>query len=243
MFQRTVSLWRQLLHWVRQPRRAATEPDSGDERRVWARRLCDAQVFCQPAAAADAQRYSARVRNISRGGISLCLDHRFEPGALLTVELPTEDGRSTFTVLACVVHLRSLADGKWALGCSFSRELSDDDLVAFGAKRVRPAPPDLRTWMRFPSGAQATMQTGTAAGQEPWPAQLRDISANGVALLVAQPVEAGTILSLELQRTAAPASLTLLACVVRVEGTPGGEWLLGCTFIRELSDKELRALT
>jgi hypothetical protein len=97
--------------------------------------------------------------------------------------------------------------------------------------------------MRFPSEAQATMQTGTAAGQEPWPAQLRDISANGVALLVPQPVEAGTILSVELQRTAGPASLTLLACVVRVEGTAGGEWLLGCTFIRELSDKELRALT
>jgi hypothetical protein len=171
------------------------------------------------------------------------MDRRFEPGTLLTVELPAEDGRSAYTVLACVVHVRSQTDGTWALGCSFSRELSDDDLVAFGAKRVRPAPPDLRTWTRFASGAKATIQTGKAAGQSSLPAKVLNISANGVAIRVAQPVEAGTILSLELQRSTAASPLTLLACVARVEATTDGEWLLGCTFSRELSDKEFQALT
>ena len=39
-----------------------------------------------------------------------------------------------------------------------------------------------------------------------------------------------------------PAKRTILACVVHVTTQASGEWALGCNFIRELSEEDLKAL-
>jgi hypothetical protein len=245
MFQRTFSLCRQLLSWSRFLGPAETSGDfsGADERRVWVRRPSNAQVTCQTTSDEDDQRYPAQVRNVSRGGISLSLDRRFEPGTLLTVELPNQGANSTYTVLVCVAHVQAQEGGKWALGCRFSRDLDDDDLLAFEAQQIQPSPPDLRTWVRFPSNTEATVQLATAMDREPWTAKVLNISANGVALLVSRPIDPGTTLSLQLKRNTADEPLTLVACVVRVEVVGESERMLGCNFIRELDDNELQALS
>src|SRR5205814_2331971 len=76
------------------------------------------------------QKWMARVRDISTGGLCLVLSRRFERGAGLAIEVPGADGESPSTLLARVMHVRAEAGGGWALGCAFVSPLSDEELEA-----------------------------------------------------------------------------------------------------------------
>jgi hypothetical protein len=242
MFGRTLSLWR-CLRSV-EPGSAPDKggPDVQEERRVWVRHPADLQTTYQPADAVDGARLSARVRNISLGGISLVVDRPFASGAMLSIELPGPAEGSSSTVLACIVHVKPQGSGEWALGCTFARELSDDDLAAFGARRVKQPPPDQRTWQRFPTSVTASYQRVTDPHPEQAPAEVLNISPNGVGLLVKQPVGPGALLSVGMHGANPSAERTMLACVVHVTARAEGEWALGCNFIRSLSEADLQAL-
>jgi hypothetical protein len=236
MFGRIGSLWRRLV---------GTQPDSPpagqEERRVWVRFPASLETTLRPARAADDTRLSARVRDISQGGVSLLVNRAFETGDLLNVELPGPRGH-THTVLACVVHVRALPGGEWALGCNFARELDDADLEAFGAKRLKPPGNDQRNWQRFACNVKATCLVVADPAQERWGAQVLNISPSGVGLLTTRPVEPGTLLSVDLESPHGTATRTMLACVVHVTPRTGGETALGCNFIRALSEDDLEAL-
>ena len=239
MFERSLSLWRRLTG-SRPGGRAAGA--GGDDRRVWVRFQADLTTTCRPAGDAAAARLSAVVRDISVGGLSLAVDRSFVPGDLLTIELPGPQGQGNYAALACVVHVRQEADGRWLVGCTFSRELSDEDLEPFGARRLRPQPSDQRTWVRYPCDVQATYQIVSAPEPEPRPAKVLNISASGVRLLVRQPLEAGTLLSVALTSPSGSSGKMMLSCVVHVSPEGDGEWGLGCNFITELSEADLLAL-
>jgi hypothetical protein len=233
------SIWRRLTS-----RRRAADPIAGDgvedERRVWVRHPADLPTEVSPADPEAGPGFPARVHDISQGGVKLLVDRPLEPGSLLTLTLP---GRhpGTLTVLACVVHCAGLGDDRWAVGCNFSHELSDDDLVAFGAARTRPTPPDLRSWERYACDLTAACQR-VVLEEEPWPVQVLNLSARGMALRVERDVPNGTLLSVTLSGPRRPEPLTILACVVHVCARSEGDRVLGCTFIRELEDSDLRAL-
>ncbi|HJT79123.1 MAG TPA: hypothetical protein VJ739_18145, partial [Gemmataceae bacterium] len=53
-----------------------------------------------------------------------------ETGALLSLDLLDNSGRLATTMLACVVHVTAEGEGRWALGCNFIRELSEQELSA-----------------------------------------------------------------------------------------------------------------
>jgi hypothetical protein len=189
------------------------------------------------------ERLSGRVRNISRGGISLVVPRAFDPGDVLGVDLPAPDGDGSYTVLACVTHASSEPGGEWVVGCTFTQELSDAELRAFGGRRRRsPAPEDPRAWVRFPCRVKATCRLASAAPGPGWPAEVLNISPTGIGLRVERDLEPGTLLSLDLQDPAGRVTTTMLACVVHVTGPEAGRRSLGCNFIRELTDEELRAL-
>jgi hypothetical protein len=182
----------------------------------------------------------ARVRNISRGGINLVLKRAFEPGTLLSVDLP--GSALTIEVLACVVRCEELEEESWELGCTFAAELSDEDLQLFGARREKPALPDQRGWVRYPCRAEATYQvvrTPEPSGQHA--AEVLDISAGGIALQVSGGLAVGELLSLELRRDGAVV-LTTLASVVRTAISADGRLLAGCNFIRELEEEQIQGL-
>jgi hypothetical protein len=143
--------------------------------------------------------------------------------------------------LAYVVHAAE-AGGQWSVGCAFARPLTEDDLEAFGAERVEDCSGEQRDWARFPCAASATYQVVAAADQAKWPARVLDLSANGAGLVVRQPIDAGALLSVELQGARPESARVLLACVARATPGAGGERILGCNFIRELGEKELQAL-
>jgi hypothetical protein len=233
MFKRTVSMLKRLVS----PRR----PE--EERRVRLRYPANLATTLVPINGADAVRLSGRVRNISGTGLNLVVGRRFEPGSLLSLELPGAEGQPSHSVLACVVHATQVAEGEWALGCTFSRDVGDDVLRQLGGMRQKPVTvDDSRAWMRFPCDVKARCQVVAHPQAEPWPVQVLNLSPTGIGLLVSRAINTGTLLSLELQGHADGTAHTMLACVVHVTVQPDGQWALGCNFIRELSEAELQAL-
>jgi hypothetical protein len=233
MLRQAVSFVERLLRW----RSADALSIPGEERRVWIRHPSTGHALCQ--ATPGENRQPARVKNISRGGVNLVTRSEFEPGMLLSVELPgsTDDGPAM--ALAYVIHVSELPDGEWSLGCSFAAELSDEDLERLGTRRVKSTPPDKRTWVRFPCNLAATYRL-VGEDERQGHAQATDISPSGVGLSVAEPIEVGSLLNLELQAAPSGQSLNILACVVRTMHK-GHEHAIGCNFIRELTDAELDA--
>jgi hypothetical protein len=73
-----------------------------------------------------------------------------------------------------------------------------------------------------------------------WPAQVRDISAFGIGLLVPRRFEPGTLLSMTLENSAQNVARHVVARVIHATAQNGGRWRLGCALACELSDEELR---
>jgi hypothetical protein len=234
MFGRTFSFWRR---WAGRPgSEESTTGTAEADRRVWLRYHVNLETTLLPPSRAS--RFVARLRDISRGGVNLITDRPFQLGDHVSIELPAPEGQ-THHVLACIVRTSRQADGEWALGCSFSRELSDEDLESFGARREKHPAPDQRTWIRFPCEIQASYQIVGTEGI-PYSAQVENISASGIALIGDEPLETGVLLTLELQ-SAGSAATVILACVVHA-APQSGRWVLGCSFIRELSEEDLQVL-
>src|SRR5262249_51892075 len=163
-------------------------------RRVFLRYPVDLPTTIQSADSDCAKRLTARVRDISFGGVNLEVDHEFSPGALLSVELPGANDQSTTQVLACVVHVRALDDAVWSMGCTFSRELSADALAAFGAARRRAPAEDPRSWQRVPCRIRATYQQIDMPQPVQHCAAVCDLSPRGVGLIVTEAIDNGTLL-------------------------------------------------
>jgi PilZ domain len=105
---------------------------TGLECRVHPRHESDFQTSLQPIAARGSNdvTWPARIRDVSAGGIGLILQRRFERGAGLAIELPDRATGGTYSVFAKVVHVASVPDGSWRLGCLFVNELDDEALQA-----------------------------------------------------------------------------------------------------------------
>jgi hypothetical protein len=160
---------------------------------------------------------------------------------MLSLELPT-DKDEIHTVLACVVRVLPQNDGKWSLGCVFSRELNNEDLGSFGAHKVQASDDDKRVWVRFSCELQASYRkVGDPTGQS-HAAQVLNVSANGIGLSVQPTLEAGSLVNVDLLDRSGRMLRTILACVVHTTLRAGGDYAVGCNFIRELSEEELQAL-
>ena len=69
-----------------------------------------------------------------------------------------------------------------------------------------------------------------------WGASIRDLSRNGVGLIVCFPFRSGTYLTVELKGS------TMLTRVVHVCDRNDGSYQVGCEFLRPLSEDELDRL-
>jgi hypothetical protein len=215
--------------------------ESNDERRVWLRYAAELNTRCAEVGDDGETGIAAQVADISHGGLKVIASCRFEPGTVLSVELPAVSGESSLAVLACVVRAQPHGDKDWAMGCRFSGELSDEQLQVFGASRTRPTPPDARSWSRFPCEAKAVYQRVGDRDISRRNARVLNISVAGMALLVEEEVAIGELLSTELHDATGKTVVTILACVVHVQTAEKGH-VLGCNFIRELNDADLKAL-
>jgi hypothetical protein len=233
MFERTRSLLQRLT-------RADTGARIGDEERRRWERLCARPTVRVHLGVHDADTVVAEIREVSRGGIRLVVDCPVDSGTTLRIDLPKAAGDGKF-LLACVVHAALAPDGTFALGCNFTNELADDDLEAFGAKRLRPRYGDQRAWERWTVSGEARYTRIGATG-DPGIAEIQNLSPTGIGLRTCEELVPSTMLDLELRNRDGDSVVALLACVVYLTAVEEGQWLVGCNFVRELFDEDLKGL-
>ena len=102
------------------PQPVAAPPKPASERRAFVRHLCDI------GAVVDA--WPARIQDISRGGIKVVVSRRFEVGTVLKLEVPIGGEENLQMILARVVRVIQESTGSWGLGCSFVREISQEEM-------------------------------------------------------------------------------------------------------------------
>lgn len=236
-----MTFWRWLTGQPVSLSQMPSSEDAVDERRVWLRYAANLNVRCGESGGESDPGVLAVICDISRGGIQIICSRRFEPGTLISVELPAARREEGVAVLACVVRAHPHGDSEWVMGCRFSCELNESQLAAFGAARIRPNPPDPRGWSRFSCDVKAFYQRVNGPAEPHRPARVLNIAVGGMALLVEEPIAIGELLSADLHDAKGQPVLTILACVVHAQTVSEGQ-ILGCNFIRELSDTDIHAL-
>jgi hypothetical protein len=243
MLQSVFMFWR---HLIGESPEAQAVSVQGDKRQ-WDRHATDLQGNVQVAKKGARDKILACVRDLSCAGANLLLDRPLAPGQMLSLELPAANDEVR-TVLAYVVRcIPQRADPiyAWSLGCLFARELSITDLNSLGAPKVSASDDDKRIWVRYDCvrcPVKANYRKVGDSASESQPVQVLDISAAGIGLSVRSPLDAGSLLTLDLLDKSGRNALTILACVVHTTSRVGGEYAVGCNFIRELSEEELQSL-
>jgi c-di-GMP-binding flagellar brake protein YcgR len=237
MFEKTFTFWRRLVG-----KTDALPASANQDRRLWVRHAIDLRGNLQMSEPPDSEKILAKLRDLSLGGANLLLDREVEAGEMVVLELPADRGEIC-TVLACVVRVSKQPDGQWSLGCVFSRELSQEDLDRFGAQKLPASDDDdKRTWVRFSCELHVAYRKVGDPTNQVFPAQVLNISANGIGLLVTQTLAAGGLLNVDLLDKNGQVARTMLACIVHTTMRAGGDYAIGCNFIRELSEEELQSL-
>src|SRR5437762_3498731 len=113
--------------WQRAPIKSGELAEA--DRRIWDRLPSERQTI---VLADDGEHLSARVQNVSRGGVRMLVNRKVEAGAMVSIALPAGEGEAHSTILACVVHIDAAGDGVWSMGCSFATELSDAEFQTLG---------------------------------------------------------------------------------------------------------------
>jgi PilZ domain len=234
MLEKTFSFWRRLMG------HESAAHDSQHDRRLWVRYAADLRGSVQPMDRPD-DKILAHVSDLSLGGANLDVERPVTLGQMVTLEL-TGPSDEVHTLLACVVRVTTRGENKWSLGCVFSRELTIDELESFGAQKTAAADHDKRTWIRYDCAVQACYRkVGDTAGPAQ-PARVLNISANGIGLSVNPALSAGALLNVDLIDRHGRMVRTMLACVVHTTARAGGDYAVGCNFIRELREDELQSL-
>ena len=192
MFEKTFTFWRRLIGKESAPAKETTALE--DDRRLWVRYAADLRGEVQLAEKGFRDRIRANVRDLSLGGASLLVERPLPAGQMLSLELPSADNE-VHTVLACVVRATPEEEGKWSLGCVFSRELTHDDLQRFGADKVQADHDDQRIWVRYDCALTASCRRFGDPADEAQRVKVLNISASGIGLAFASSVESGTLLT------------------------------------------------
>jgi hypothetical protein len=88
--------------------------------------------------ASSQTQWSAGIADISARGAKLIVHRRFERDTLLHIELPSTSESENTGILARVAHVTKEKDGRWGLGCSFVKPLSEEELQTFLDKALVP---------------------------------------------------------------------------------------------------------
>ena len=99
-----------------------------------------------------------------------------------------------------------------------------------------------RASVRYRSSRKGSCQTLSAHRESCWEATVRDISPEGIGLLLPRRFEPGAVLSIELIDAREEQPRLLLARVVHATARPEGGWLVGCELVSPLSDEEAQTL-
>jgi len=113
-------------------------------------------------------------------------------------------------------------------------------MVVQGAPAISPE--ERRASVRYRSDVKGSCQTLSVRRETSWEAIVRDISPDGVGLLLGRRFEPGVLLAIELTAAGDDQTRLLLARVAHATARPEGGWLIGCTLLSPLSDDEVQQL-
>jgi hypothetical protein len=214
-----------------------------EDRRVSCRHESKLRVLCSLVTNdADSPIWTNQVRDLSAFGIGLILPKVPGLGQLLHVELARKNGTPVRTVLARVVHKSRVSSKSCDVGCAFMKELKEEQLRLFPVGSVPLLGPDCRRWTRYPCNVETAFYSGDTVPGERRSGRILDISAGGVGLVLRCKFSAGTLLHFELPQDTNLANPKILVRVVRVMPQGEGNWSLGCEFVDQLSQEQLREL-
>ncbi len=204
-----------------------TPTSLGVDRRVWVRYSCDLESTCHSGRGPDELSWSARVRDISQGGLNLQLNRSFESGSILNVDLPLGADLSPRTLQVKVVHAQNQGPGNWSLGCAFEKPLEEGDLLAFQVKKPVVPSDDKRAWIRFScDGERPAHATVLINPNHKIQARVLNISPGGIELIDASG------------RTSRP----IQAHVVHSTSSGAEDWTIGCSFDTPLTEEDVASL-
>lgn len=192
---------------------------------------------------ADHLEHKALIRDVSRSGVSLLVDSQLAPGDMISIEVPhAANAAHVVTLLACVSRVSQASEDLISVGCSFSIELNDDEMAYFGGAKPKQSGQEQRAWVRQ---SVQTVAEYRVLPDENAPAKFADVvnlSPAGIGLLINYCVETGSVLSISLNRGMDRAPLSILASVVYMTDCSDGRWAVGCNFIRQLTQDELKSI-
>ena len=113
------------------PRPGAPDSPAQKERRSWDRIPVQVGVFCQNTQGEDELAWSARVTDISRGGMKLLSPHKFDPNTMIRIGKAEEAADSSEFLEALVVRAQRSPGEQWTLGCALIKELNEAELLAW----------------------------------------------------------------------------------------------------------------
>jgi hypothetical protein len=99
-----------------------------------------------------------------------------------------------------------------------------------------------RASVRFESNAKGSCQTLSVHRETAWEATVRDISCDGIGLLLGRRFEPGALLAIEVNEGNEGRKRLLLARVAHATQQPEGHWLIGCTLVNPLTKDEIQLL-
>jgi hypothetical protein len=149
---------------------------------------------------------------------------------------------SAVSILACVVRTQEKPNREWILGCDFSRQLGVEDLFCSGFTVAKPRMLQRRGWPGSVCNLHAIYEETVADPVTRHDAQVVDLFADGVVLLVEHNAPSGALLSVELLKRNGELVTSILACVVQIALLRDGTRVLTCNFIRTSGEQHLRAL-
>src|SRR5258708_3914683 len=101
-----------------------------EERRASVRYAHSLRTSCRPLGKEATTAWAATVENVSKTGAALLTDREVSRGAVLVIALEALGGRFARPLLVRVASVRPGAAGRWQVGCTFVKPLTDDDVQA-----------------------------------------------------------------------------------------------------------------
>jgi hypothetical protein len=212
------------------------------ESRVWIRDLARTGMHVKPGSTEGNDLDYGKVLDVSGRGVKVLVNRPFETGTLISLDLPGGEGLSAVSVLACVVRTQERPNREWILGCDFSWQLGVEYFDNFGSAVDKPRKSDWGGWPRSVCSLKAIFEGTVADPVTRHDAQVVDLSADSVILLVEHNVPNGAMVSVELLTRNGELVTRILACVVQIALLPDETRVLTCSFIRTLGDQHFRAL-
>ena len=100
------------------------------DRRAFVRYPCRMETSCAPLTSGAGATWTASVCNISRGGLALLLNRRFEPKTILNIALSEPKENCPPNFLVRVAYVTKDASGDWSHGCEFMSKLGDEEVLS-----------------------------------------------------------------------------------------------------------------